>query len=101
MDWVRPQYVTSPRRSWRLDRVLVAGPEEGPSVAIGEWHGGGQEDGRRVLAMRWNGTREHPKGTPQSRGYPTWFVVPSEYRSKLLEALGEEEQRLAREWLGI
>lgn len=36
--------------------------------------------------MRWNGTKENPLGNPQSRGLPTWFVVPDQYWKQILES---------------
>jgi hypothetical protein len=41
---------------------------------------------RQTLAMRWNGSMENPKGHPQSRGLPVWFIVPREYHEAILTA---------------
>lgn len=49
------------------------------SLAIGRW------DNQPTLAMRWNGSRENPLGNPQSRGLPTWFIVPEQYWNQILE----------------
>ncbi len=73
---IRPQDVKSPREHWLLIDVLVEKTDW--SVALGEW------DGRRVLAMRWNGDDERPKGNPVSHGVPTWFVLPDEFTDLLL-----------------
>jgi hypothetical protein len=51
------------------------------AVAIGRW------DGEPVLAMRWNGTDDNVIGNPQSRGLPTWFIVPREFRLAVLDEL--------------
>ena len=40
-----------------------------------------------VLAMRWNGTDDNVIGNPQSRGLPTWFIVPREFRLAVLDEL--------------
>ena len=64
------------------------------SIAIGEW------DGDRVLAMRWNGDAGG-LGNPQSRGIPTWFVVPGDYNAKLVETLPEDKQIIAKALLGL
>lgn len=64
-------------------------------MAIGRW------DGEPVLAMRWNGTDDNAIGNPQSRGLPTWFIVPSEFRLALLDTLAglaPEKAALAREF---
>ena len=42
------------------------------------------------IAMRWNGevekgsTKLHP-GSPQSRGLPTWFIVPEDFALAILD----------------
>jgi len=36
--------------------------------------------------MRWNGNKENPIGNPQSRGLPTWFIVPEQYWKQILQA---------------
>jgi hypothetical protein len=35
--------------------------------------------------MRWNGTEDYPLGNPQSRGLPTWFIVPDQHWKQILE----------------
>jgi len=83
--------VLSPKRHWVLVAVLDEGSEEDSALALGRW------DNKPVLAMRWNGSNDNPIGNPQSRGFPTWFVVPEEYRKEILKALIEEDKRsLAR-----
>jgi len=61
-------------------------PGEGVAVALGLW------DGRPVLAMRWNGTDSNPTGHPQSRGFPTWFIIPEKFRKSIQENLSPESQ---------
>lgn len=65
-----PSKVDSPRGRWKLFDVLHDGGEGADSLAVGEW------DGERVLASRWNG-HDGSVGNPQSRGLPTWFIIPS------------------------
>jgi hypothetical protein len=82
--YVRPQDVHSPKSHWTLVHVLFDGGENdgksaGNSLAIGRW------DSRHVLAMRWNGNGENPIGNPQSRGLPTWFIVPQQHWNQILE----------------
>jgi hypothetical protein len=77
--YIKPTDVLSPKRHWVLVHVLFDGGEEGSSLAIGRW------DDKPVLAMRWNGHKESPMGNPQSRGLPTWFVVPEEHRRAVFE----------------
>ena len=35
-------------------------------------------DGKPSLALRWNGDDDNRLGNPQSRGIPTWFVLPDD-----------------------
>jgi hypothetical protein len=60
--------------------------DQGAAVAIGLW------DGRKVLAMRWNGTDSHPKGYPLSSGHATWFIIPEKFRRPILDNLPPESQ---------
>lgn len=72
MAYTKPENVDSPRSRWRLRKVLYDSGEDGWSAAEGQW----ERDGfwNEVLAIRWNGST--PPGNPQSRGLPTWFIVP-------------------------
>jgi len=89
-----PRTVRSPKEHWMLIDVLDNRGEGEHSIAIGEW------DGNRVLAIRWNGNAGE-LGNPQSRGIPTWFVLPSEYNTKLVETLPENKQIIAKALLGV
>lgn len=94
-EYVIPGEVISPKRQWSLVAVLYDRGEGQASVAIGRW------DGEPVLAMRWNGTDNNVIGNPQSRGLPTWFVVPSEFRLAVLHELthlAPEKAALAKEF---
>jgi len=79
--FVPPAQVTSPRRHWTLVAVVLDGGEGNWAAAIGRW------DGKPVLVIRWNGNDDNPIGNPQSRGLPTWFVVPDELRGSILETI--------------
>jgi hypothetical protein len=90
--YVKPSDVHSPKRHWSLVHVLFDGGEDRPdrpdksdntmcsSLAMGLW------DSKPVLALRWNGGKENPLGNPQSRGLPTWFIVPELHWTKIVEA---------------
>lgn len=84
-DYFLPIEVTSPRRQWTLVNVVYDRGEGQCAVAAGLW------EGRPVLAMRWNGKEGNPVGNPQSRGLPTWFIVPDEFRESILNRLKELE----------
>jgi len=77
-----PQTVISPKDKWTLLAVLFSSKqkEDGWSLALGQW------EGRSCLAVRWNGNKGNPKGNPCSHGMPTWFVVPGDLESTLLES---------------
>ena len=83
--------VSSPRRRWTTIAVLDD-PKQPKTcaLALGKW------DGEPKLAMRWNGSSDQPIGTPQSRGIPTWFIVPNRYYSALIGTLSHEMKALAR-----
>jgi len=75
MSYTKPETVLSPKGSIKNLKVIRDGGENDWSLAEMEW------DGSPVLAMRWNGGSNNgfPSiGNPQSRGIPTWFVLPDE-----------------------
>jgi hypothetical protein len=89
--YIKPSDVHSPKRHWSLIAVLFDGGEDRPkkedrpetschSIAIGLW------DSAPALAMRWNGNKDNPLGNPQSRGLPTWFIVPEQHWKQILES---------------
>lgn len=86
--YIKPGEVLGPKRYWQLFHVLFDGgpsgdprPEvTGTSLAIGRW------EGRPVLALRWNGNEQNPIGNPQSRGIPTWFVLPEHDALQILKS---------------
>ena len=92
--YISPNGVTSPRRNWSLIAVLEdEGPEES-ALALGRWNN------TPVLAMRWNGDNDkNPIGNPQSRGLPTWFIVPDSYVEAILSTLPPDKLTLARNFL--
>lgn len=72
MAFIDPRKVESPKGRWKLIDVLYDGGDGKDALAIGEW------DHQRVLAIRWNGNSADISGVgnPQSRGLPTWFILP-------------------------
>jgi hypothetical protein len=76
-----PGQVMSPKRLWTLVAVIYDEGEGEAAAAIGRW---AEEP---VLVMRWNGTDDNPIGNPQSRGLPTWFVVPATFRESVLQTI--------------
>lgn len=94
-SYIEPEEVKSPRKYWVLIDVLADEGEGEHALAIGEWND------ERCLAMRWNGYRENPIGNPQSRGIPTWFIVPDAYTEVLVETLPVPKQTIAKALLGL
>lgn len=76
MAYVDPHTVNSPRTHWTLIEVLIDRGGGDVSLAVGTWAENGSAPQRR-LAMRWNGNEDDGGvGHPQSRGLPTWFLIP-------------------------
>jgi hypothetical protein len=97
-DYLQPENVTAPRLRWRLIKVLFKGDPADPSkhnpdgysVAVGMWDNGS------CLAIRWNASDDRPIGSPQSRGLPTWFIVPPGLVEPILKTLPQAAQSFAR-----
>jgi hypothetical protein len=97
-DYVTPDKVTSPRREWSLIRVLETGEQADThghrvAISIGTWRN------KPVLAMRWNGDKNRPIGNPQSRGLPTWFIIPRRLQEAVIDTLSKDDQALVRSLL--
>ncbi len=78
MSYVDPNTVLSPKANWSPIKVLLNRGDGDASLAIGKWDNLDGNGPETVFAMRWNGTNEDAtgKGNPQSRGLPTWFIMP-------------------------
>jgi hypothetical protein len=92
MAYVDPNTVVAPRAVISDVQVVYdshrdSGREESWSVAKLLWKR------KPVVGIRWNGDPDRKAiGTPQAFGQPTWFLVPAELESKILE----EAEKLAR-----
>lgn len=104
--YIRPETVISPQNMISSDIiVLYDGGEYGWSLGLFCYNKG------YCLGARWNGSTAPDSterfGNPQSRGYPTWFVIPAELAAHLiqdkgldliekgLEKLSEKDKKLA------
>lgn len=80
--YVDPTTVVSPKASWTLIKVLKNGETNGKgdddaALALGKWDDFDGSGPSPVFAARWNGSSETSGvGNPQSRGLPTWFIIP-------------------------
>ena len=82
MAYIDPQTVLSPRNRVESVDIIYSSGAGGWSIARLEYDGVPDR-----IGIRWNGSEEEAGiGNPQSRGKPTWFVVPEE-----LSALVREE----------
>lgn len=92
MSYIDPCTVVSPKnRIQDIEIVYDSGPTEGSwAVAKFLW------DKEERVGVRWNGEPDTGVGTPQTRGVPTWFVLPEELALAVLQcaqtlAAGGEE----------
>lgn len=84
MAYVEPESVVAPRNRVGAVTVLYNTGPDGWSAALLDW------DGREALAFRWNGSNDETGiGNPQSRGRPTWFIVPDELAPFIRERVEE------------
>ena len=79
MAYVNPALVVAPRAVLRSVEILHDTGTGGWSVARLQW---GDE---LRLGIRWNGDEKSVIGNPQSRGNPTWFVLPTALEPAVLE----------------
>lgn len=83
MAYIKPETVVSPKAA--VANLNVLHNNGGWSVAELNW------EGEPALGLRWNGSdKESGCGTPQSRGIPTWFIVPDELVDAIKAALPEK-----------
>jgi hypothetical protein len=89
---IDPRKVISPKDQWSLIDVLVelGGPEANWwALALGKWNG------VPCLAARWSGADSlESMGNPQSRGYPTWFILPDELATQAKELIPPQKRAL-------
>jgi hypothetical protein len=82
MSYVEPASVLSPKSSVRSVDVIYTtknGGYGGWSVARIGW------ENTESVGIRWNGSDDTPGiGSPQSRGNPTWFILPEELHDVVL-----------------
>ena len=83
MAYIDPIDVISPKHSWGSNhKILWNGGDGDWSAAEGLW------ESKPCLALRWNGSAKYEGiGSPQSRGNPTWFIVPRQLESDLRQTI--------------
>jgi len=85
MHYIQPELVISPKGMVSDLNILINTGEEGWALARLKW------DGDPSIAIRWNGGSKDNRfpgiGNPQSRGVPTWFILPSEIGEVIVEKM--------------
>lgn len=87
MAYINPAMATSPKAAIKNLKIVYDGGEQGSadgewigwSIATFDWHG------EPSVGARWNGA-DGNVGNPQSRGVPTWFVLPGPLAEAALKA---------------
>src|SRR5437764_11394663 len=88
MASIDPAKVDSPKGLSRSVKVLLNGRDREWAVAEVDY------DNEPRIGIRWNGWEGEPGiGNPQSRGHPTWFLVPEE----LEDVVRQRAEELARD----
>jgi|WetSurMetagenome_2_1015567.scaffolds.fasta_scaffold359096_2 hypothetical protein len=88
MQYIPPETVVSPKSSLKdleviYDSGAFDGENAGFSIAKMKWE---DEDS---MGIRWNGGKTNPSGNPQSRGIPTWFILPDPIRKIVERNIGK------------
>ena len=87
--YIRPEDVLSPRDKVKNLEIIINNDKEDYSIALLEYNG------TECVGVRWNTTNEKKDniGTPQSRGIPTWFILPKEIAEVYLEKFLKEKEK--------
>ena len=107
MSYQDPSLVKSPKGAITHLRVIYDGGEQ--TTDVGDWAGWSVAElewyEEPTMACRWNGSSENSDvsdiGNPQSRGNPTWFIIPRPLQDAVRERLKdapdpERERELTR-----
>ena len=89
MAYLDPNLVTSPKEKVKNVQVVIDEGEDNYSVCLLEW------EEKRSVGVRWNGGSDGSIGNPQSRGIPTWFILPKPVAKAYLEDLLKMEKGLS------
>jgi hypothetical protein len=82
MAYIDPATVTTPKNRVGSVHVIFNGGPSRWSVALVDF------DGEPCVGFRWNGSESEPGiGNPQSRGKPTWEILPPELADAVLERI--------------
>ena len=91
MAYIDPRMVLSPRGRVENLEVLYDGGEGEYAIARMDWDG---DPGN--IGVRWNGGdtpgRFDRTGNPQSRGVPTWFILPEHIARLVVDNLPSSQR---------
>jgi hypothetical protein len=99
-DYIPPEEVDSPKSGISEIEVLYDGGSSDPdeefhwSAATFNWYGD------KALGIRWNGYRGKEVGNPQSRGRPTWFIIPDELTEVIINEIKMKKGHWERRKIG-
>jgi hypothetical protein len=82
-----PQDVISPKTAISHIRVLEDKEKDSYSIAKLKFHNVWS------IACRWNGSKKDPAGHPNSRGIPTWFIIPKEIKEDIISGVIRRAQK--------
>lgn len=103
MAYIDPATVVSPKANWNLIEVIRNEGDGDAAMAVGTWTNADGTGGRRI-AVRWNGDSndQHGVGNPQSRGLPTWFMLPEWMHDAIItsDVIPAEKRALVAALLG-
>ena len=89
MAYLDHKLVLSPKGKVANIEVIIDKGKDSYALSILDW------EGKRSVGVRWNGGSDGSIGTPQSRGIPTWFILPDLIAETYLNFLLEEEKGLS------
>ncbi len=100
-NYFHPEDVISPKRCvYDVKELFDGGINEVFSLAIVNWQGA------EKIGIRWNVNQNEWEyqekmtgskkcvGEPNSRGYPTWFILPDDFLIKLLNGEGDLAKKI-------
>lgn len=87
MIYPNPESVISPKGAVKDVRVVYDTGVGGWSMAKLLWND------KEALGIRWNGNADNTLGNPQSRGIPTWFILPEDVANLVHRQIAADEFR--------
>ncbi|EOJ8667008.1 hypothetical protein AB7250_07650 [Providencia stuartii] len=84
--YINPKDVLSPKGQVEILDIIFDSGRWGASVALLNYRDSIGDEFEECIGMRWNGSlKDNNKGTPLSRGYPIWFIIPDVFKDVIIE----------------